>query len=123
MKDELWFDISSEDSGGSLYRIRSNGGDTSFLYRHSTYDADRDETRLFTTPYASFEAFWQALTGNSEWFYLHPLYVHPEVRPFVQQQLKGVRWEVQGDEKWQLSHRRQWDKVLSDPGNYYNKPL
>ena len=122
MDGELYFDISSGETGGSLYRISIKGRESSFLYHHSTYDADRDETRLFKTPFASFEAFWQQLTSNREWFYLHPLYVHPEVRQFVLKQLKGVRWDVQGDEKWQLSHRRQWDKVLSDPGGYY-KPF
>ena len=121
MKDELYFDISSEESGGSLYRVTGTGK-ISFRYHHSTYDADRDETKLFQTAYESFEAFWKELTKDPEWFYQHPLFVHPEVRGFIQSQLKKVNWEVQGDEKWQRSHQRQWDKVLTDPGSYY-KPF
>ena len=122
MKKELFLDISSEETGGSLMRIVASDGKASFLHQHSTFDADRDEIRVFETPYPSFDAFWKQLTTNREWFYLHPLFVHPEIRAFIKSELKNVNWTVQGDEKWQLSHRRQWDKVLSDPGNYY-KPF
>lgn len=119
MKPELYLDISGEESGGSLMRTRNANGTASFVYHHSTYDARRDEIKVFETSYASFDAFWQQLTQNREWFYLHPLFVHPEIRAFIRTQLQGVNWKVQGDEKWQRSHQRQWDKVLSDPGNYY----
>ncbi len=53
-----------------------------FRYEHSTYDDDRDEIKIFTTEYASFAQFWQMLTKDKEWFYQHPLYVHPEQRSF-----------------------------------------
>lgn len=122
MQAELYFDISSTDTGGSLFRLKDNNGSFSFIYEHSKYDELRDEIQVFKTPYPSFEAFWQMMTNNSEWFYLHPLYVHPTLRDFIQQQLTSVNWKVQGDEKWQESHKRQWRKVLSDPAEYY-KPL
>lgn len=122
MQHELFFDISSTETGGSLYRLRNSDDTFSFLYDHSSYDTYRDEIRVFKTNYPSFEAFWQMLTKNSEWFYLHPLYVHPDIRAFIREQLTSVNWLVQGDEKWQESHRRQWRKVLSDPEEYY-KPL
>lgn len=118
-QQELYFDLSSEETGGSLYRLQTPGGSYSFLYHHSTYDDYRDEIRVFQTPYPSFEAFWLELTKDREWFYRHPLFVHPEIRPFVKQQLKGVDWTVQGNAKWQASHQRQWDKVLGDPATYY----
>ena len=122
MQSELYFDISSAESGGSLYRVKNKEGSLSFNYQHSAYDAYRDEIKVFNTPYPSFEAFWKELTKDPEWFYLHPLYVHPEVRAFIQEQLKRVNWQVQGDKKWQDSHQRQWKKVLTDPKDYY-KPL
>lgn len=121
MQRELYFDISSEESGGSLYRLRNEGGQTSFLYHHSTYDSDRDEVKVFETPYPSFEAFWKELAQNREWFYLHPMFVHPEQRAFVQGELARVDWSVQPDPKWQESHKRQWKKVLNDPASYYGK--
>ena len=62
MKPELYLDISSEESGGSLFRTVSAAGKISFTYHHSTYDADRDITRVFETPYSSFDAFWEQLT-------------------------------------------------------------
>jgi hypothetical protein len=122
MPQELYFDISSEQSGGSLYRITDASGAVSFLYNHSTYNDDTDDIQVFKTPYPSFEAFWQDLTKNQEWFYLHPLFVHPEQRSFVQQQLQHVNWNIHPDKKWQESHQRQWKKVLVEaPDNYYRK--
>ena len=120
MKPELYFDIGSPESGGSLYRIRHEDGSQSFSYQHSTYDEYRDEIKVFETLYPSFEAFWQELTKNKEWFYLHPLYVHPEQRDFVRAQLQAVNWDIHPDRKWQESHQRQWKKVLTDPKDYYN---
>lgn len=122
MQPELYFDISSTETGGSLYRLKDRDGNFSFIHNHSTYDAYRDEIRVFKTPYPSFDAFWKVLTNDPEWFYLHPLYVHPDIRPFIEAQLLGVNWQVQGDVKWQESHKRQWRKVLSDRDDYY-KPL
>lgn len=120
MKPELYFDIGSPEKGGSLYRETKETGDVSFVYQHSVYDERRDEIKVFQTPYPSFKAFWQYLIKDKEWFYLHPLYVHPEIRAFIQEELKDVDWQVQGDRKWQESHRRQWNKVLTDPKDYYN---
>lgn len=122
MKPELYFDINTEDSGGSLFRIQAPDGSLSFLYHHSTYNLDTDATDVFQTKYPSFEAFWQELTKDKQWYYQHPLYVHPEQRAFVQEQLKSVNWNTQGDKKWQHSHQRQWTKVLSDPKDYYTPP-
>ena len=119
MQKELYFDISSEQSGGSLYRMATPGGEPSFLYNHSTYNDKTDEVKVFETRYQSFADFWKELIKNPEWFYLHPLYVHPEQRAFVQEQLKPVNWQIYPDKKWQESHQRQWKKVLTDPGGYY----
>ena len=119
MQPELYFDISSTKTGGSLYVFHISDGSLSFRYDHSTYDAYRDEISVFKTPYPSFEAFWQMLTQDPKWFYRHPLYVHPDIRVFIKAQLLNVNWKIQGDEKWQESHRRQWRKVLSDPTDYY----
>ena len=119
MQKELYFDISSEQSGGSLFRIPNPGGEPSFLYNHSTYNDKTDEVKVFETRYPSFTAFWQELTKNREWFYLHPLFVHPEQRAFVREQLKSVNWNIHPNKKWQESHQRQWTKVLSDPESYY----
>lgn len=121
MKQELYFDSSSEEAGGSLYRIQKPDGTFSFLYHHSTYDTANDETKVFQTPYAAFEDFWKALTKEDvHWAFQHALYVHPSLRLFIKAQLKNVDWAVQGDAKWQASHQRQWTKVLSDGEEYYN---
>ncbi len=60
------------------------------------------------------------LTKDPQWYYRHPLFVHPEQRAFVREQLKTVNWDVHRDKKWQESHQRQWKKVLNDPGRYYD---
>ncbi len=123
MQKELYFDISTAGSGGSLYRVKDDTGNYSFQYQHSTYDDDRDEIKIFDTSYASFALFWQALIQDKQWFYQHPLYVHAEQRDFVRLQLQGVNWAVYPDKKWQDSHQRQWKKVLSDTDDYYRSRL
>jgi hypothetical protein len=122
MPKELYFDISSEGNGGSLYRVREAGGEISFLYNYSISDADTGEVEVFDTWYVSWEAFWKMLTADPEWYYWHPLFVHPEQREFVREALKRVNWGVHPDKKWQESHQRQWKKVLEDPGAYYRGP-
>ena len=122
MAKELYFDISTEKNGGSLYRITDENGKTSFLYSHSTYDDTKDEVKIFETPFPDFSAFWKNLLKDPKWFYWHPLYIHPEQRSFVQEQLKKADWTSHPNKKWQESHQRQWKKVLTDPGNYYKGP-
>jgi hypothetical protein len=119
MAKELYFDIHSEDSGGSLFRIFDEKGEPAFLYNQSKIDPATDELSVFDTWYISFEAFWRMLSGDPRWYYRHPLFVHPEQRDFVREQLKNVDWTVHPDKKWQESHQRQWKKVLSDPKDYY----
>jgi len=116
---ELYFDISNENAGGSLYRITTGDGGAYFYYNHSTYDDVKDEVKVFETKYPDFAAFWSMLTADKKWFFQHPLFVHPEQRDFVREKLKTVDWSVMGDRKWQDSHQRQWKKVLSDPDKYY----
>ena len=110
MEKQLYFDISAEESGGSLYRIKNEAGIISFQYSHSTYDVDSDEIKIFETVYSSFNDFWQMLTKDAQWFYQHPLYIHPEQRGFIKTELEKVNWFVQPDKKWQHSHQRQWKK-------------
>ncbi len=116
---ELYFDISSEETGGSLYRITNENAVPYFDYNYSTYDSKLDEIKVFDKKFSSFDEFWKEITKNPEWFYLHPLFVHPEQREFVREQLKNVNWNIHPNKKWQDSHQRQWKKVLSDPGDYY----
>ena len=122
MPKELYFDISSERSGGSLYRIRESNGEISFLYNYSISDEHSGEVDVRDTWYVSWEAFWKALTADREWYYQHPLFVHPDQREFVREALRRVNWGVHPDKKWQESHQRQWKKVLEDPGTYYQGP-
>lgn len=119
MPKELYFDISSENSGGSLYRMQEANGDTSFLYNYSITDSKTGEVEVFDRWYVSWEGFWKALVTDTQWYYNHPLFVHPEQREFVREVLKRVNWSVHPDKKWQESHQRQWKKVLEDPGTYY----
>ena len=118
MKPVLYLDISSESGGGSLYQLP----DGSFIWHHSTYNEALDETKVFQTAYTSFALFWQMLTRDPQWYYQHPLYVHPAIRAYINTQLEKADWSVQGDARWQQSHQRQWTKVLSDRPGYYDVP-
>ncbi len=120
---ELYIDISNENAGGSLYRITEPNGGVHFYYNHSTYNSDTDELQVFENHFADFAAFWTYLTADKQWFYLHPLFIHPEQRDFIREKLQHVNWLVAGDKKWQESHQRQWKKVLTDPGSYYREKL
>ncbi|MFT3932384.1 MAG: hypothetical protein QM726_02120 [Chitinophagaceae bacterium] len=123
MNKELYIDISNEEAGGSLYRVTGSKGETHFYYNHSSYNSDTDELQVFETNYPDFASFWQYVVSNPQWFYLHPLYIHPEQRAFIQAQLKGVNWSAGGNDiKWQQSHQRQWKKVLEAPDAYYKGP-
>jgi hypothetical protein len=118
MQSELYFDISSETNGGSLYKTEEGNGKEVFVFEHSIVDETTDEIKVHKTTFNSFDSFWKELS-KERWFYMHPLFVHPDIRPFIKQQLQHVDWSVEGDFKWQDSHRRQWTKVLTDPGKYY----
>jgi hypothetical protein len=118
MQYELYFDISSETSGGSLYKVADDHGTSSFVFEHSIIDETTDEIKISKTSFNSFDAFWKEIL-KERWYYTHPLFVHPEIRPFIEQQLQHVDWSVEGNLKWQESHKRQWRKVLTDPGSYY----
>lgn len=120
---ELYIDISNENAGGSLYRVTDTNGSVHFYYNHSTYNSDTDELKVFESHFANFAAFWAHITADKQWFYLHPLFIHPEQRDFIKEQLQHVNWQVPGDKKWQESHQRQWKKVLTDPGSYYREKL
>jgi hypothetical protein len=58
-----------------------------------------NEIKVFETKYASFDEFWQMLTKDAKWFYQHPLYIHPEQRNFVKQQLQHVDWNLHPDKR------------------------
>ncbi len=122
MKKELYFDISNESAGGSLYRISKDDGSIDFFYQHSTYDADKDEVKVFESHYPDFAAWWQMLTTDKNWFYQHPLFVHPEQRSFVIEQLKKANWNISANKKVAVkatsgNGRRCWrgEELLQGP--------
>jgi hypothetical protein len=121
MQKELYFDISSEKRGGSLYRMTENDGSAHYLYQFSDYNDDTGELAVQEKTFQDFASFWIYLTADPEWFYQHPLFVHPEQRPWVSGQLAGVNWDIHPNAKWQESHRRQWKKVLEAGPGYYRK--
>ena len=119
-KGEIYFDIHSEESGGTLLRMQGPNGDFYFLYDYSVYDASRDEVSVSQKRFPDFVSFWSYIKSNNrDWYYLHPLFIHPEQRNFITDELKNVNWESQEGRKWQESHQRQWKKVLTDPPRYY----
>ena len=99
--------------------IKDEAGNSSFLYQHSIYNEEQDDIKVFETTYSSFADFWKMLAADVQWFYQHPLYVHPEQREFIRKQLQQVNWSLHPDKKWQDSHQRQWKKVLTDRDDYY----
>lgn len=122
MLKELYFDIVSDEWAGGLYILKSEQGNSSFHYHCTASDLDAEKTVITTFDYTSFADFWKELVKNDLWFTLHPLYIHPDQRPFIKEALKKVNWNRVADEKWREMYKRQWNKVLTNPATYY-QPL
>jgi hypothetical protein len=124
MDKELFFDIVSDEWAGGLYRVTSDSGTTNFYYHHSLSDLEDDNQKTTVTEsfFPGFAAFWKQFTLNNRWFTFHPLFIHPEERAFIREELKKVNWKLVADDKWREMYQRQWNKVLNNPASYY-KPL
>ncbi len=121
MNKELFFDIVSDEWAGGLYRLNDDKGNKSFYYHRSSSDLDEDKNTnaVIENNYNSFTEFWAEFIKDNRWFTLHPLYIHPDQRPFIKEELKNVNWKVVTDEKWRDMYQRQWNKVLTNPASYY----
>jgi len=125
MNKELYFDIVSDEWSAGLYKLTAATGAISYYYHHTLSDLEDENhnTAVVTeTNYPGFAAFWEYFTMNGRWFTYHPLYIHPEQRPFIKEELKKVNWTSVADQKWRDMYQRQWNKVLNNPAVYY-KPL
>ncbi|MEJ7737664.1 MAG: hypothetical protein WKF97_09580 [Chitinophagaceae bacterium] len=119
VQKDLYFDVVSEEGAGGLYRLTNTGGGIEFYYHYSSADLESDKVYAAESRYNRFADFWKQFIRNNRWFCLHPLYIHPEQRAFIKQELNKVNWELVEDEKWRDMYRRQWNKVLGDPPVYY----
>ena len=122
MQKELYFDIVSEEGAGALYCITASDGNTNFYYHYCASDLDSDRTETKESDFKDFTDFWKDFASDKKWFCLHPLYIHPELRPFIKQQLDNISWRLVTDDHWRIMYQRQWNKVLNNPAEYY-KPL
>ncbi len=122
MHKELYFDFVSEDGSAAVDRITNEQSDTYFNYQYSSSDLERDRMMVAEKRFETFNEFWTTFVENKQWFCLHPLFIHPEQRPFIREKLKAVNWSSVKDEKWQDMYQRQWNKVLNGPATYY-KPM
>ena len=119
MQKTLYFDIVSDESAGALTLLTSEDGNRSFHYHESASDLEYEKTINKEDTFVSFAEFWKFFTRDPKWFLLHPLFIHPDQRDFVRQQLKKVNWNIVEDEKWQNMYQRQWNKALTGPAQYY----
>lgn len=116
---DLYFDVVSEEGAGGLYRLTNSDGGVHYYYHYSSSDLETGKVYSAESRYEKFADFWNQFIRNTLWFCLHPLYVHPEQRPFIKQQLDIVNWQLVQDDKWREMYKRQWNKVLSNPPEYY----
>ncbi len=119
MREDLYFDIMSVEGAGGLYVVEPASAEKHFRYHYTSSDLENDKTTNTSARYSSFEEFWKEFIKNNRWFTLHPLYIHPEQRPFIKEELRKVNWKVIADEKWRDMYQRQWNKVLNNPAEYY----
>jgi len=122
MPKELYFDIVSDQGAGGLYLVIAGDGSTTFYYHYCSTDLETDRVETTEANFNNFTDFWKHFTSDIKWYCLHPLYIHPELRSFIKQQLDNVSWKLVKDDHWRVMYQRQWNKVLNNPAEYY-KPL
>lgn len=119
MNKELYFDIVSEEGAGALYYITTNDGKKNFYYHYCSSDLETGDAENTETDFLNFIDFWKYFIADKNWFCLHPLYIHPELRAFIKQQLNNISWRLVTDDQWRVMYQRQWNKVLNNPAEYY----
>ena len=86
-KEELLFHWGTEGSGSELYKITS-GRKVTFVNRFTFFDIDKDDNETWQNcerQYDSFAAYWIEFTEHPHWLHYHPVFVHPDYKPFVRE--------------------------------------
>jgi hypothetical protein len=90
--EELIFHWGLEGYGAEIYRITEDGK-VRFMKRYSSMDMDENDDEIWRhgeVEYKSFEAYWNEFVAQEHWLHYHPVYLHPDYKPFVREYLTNV---------------------------------
>lgn len=89
---ELIFHWGLEGFGAKLYRV-TNNGEIRFLKHFSSMDMDENDDEIWRNgevEYRSFEEYWNEFVSQELWLHCHPVFLHPEYKPFVRDYLTNI---------------------------------
>ena len=84
--EERIFSWSLDGFGSKLFRITDNRKER-FLNRYSSMEiSEKDKDVLFNNDleFYSFEEFWKEFTAQPLWLHYHPIFIHEDYKPFLQ---------------------------------------
>jgi len=90
--EELIFHWGLEGYGAEIYRI-TEIGKVRFLMRYSSMDMDENDYEIWRygeVKYTSFEDYWNEFVSQEHWLHYHPIFLHPEYKPFVREYLTNI---------------------------------
>lgn len=116
--DQLIFEAHADSSSYTVYQEHASN---QILVEEVTFNEFSDIVDKKKDYYPDFFSYWKEFSQKPNWHFFHPLFIAPDYRSLVQDALEKVDWNIFPDVKWQQSHQKQWEKVLSDPEKYYSK--
>ena len=90
--EELIFHWGLEGYGAEIYQITENGK-VRFLKRYSSMDMDENDDEIWRhgeVEYRSFEDYWNEFVSQEHWLHYHPVFLHPDYKPFVREYLTNI---------------------------------
>lgn len=90
--EELIFHWGLEGYGAEIYRITEKGK-VRFLKKYSSMDMDENDAEVWrqgVIEYGKFEEYWDEHVSQEQWLHYHPIYLHPDYKPFVREFLTNI---------------------------------
>lgn len=116
--DQLIFEVHADAASYTVYQENATN---TIIVEEVKFDEFSEIVDKEKLSFSDFNSYWKVFTQKTNWHYFHPLFIAVEYRDMVKAALEDVDWNIFPDIKWQQSHQKQWDKVLTDPANYYTK--
>lgn len=116
--DQLIFEVHADAASFTVYQEHATN---QIVVEEVKFDEFSELVDKDKTTFPDFYSYWKIFSQKPNWHYYHPLFIDVQYRELVREALETVDWNIFPDIKWQQSHQKQWDKVLSDPADYYRK--
>ena len=111
---ELYFEIAAEGGASRIYKVTDDLGEVYFYRFHTNYDVDEDDITEHEEYYGTFEDFLKEFLQMQNWYFLHPLFVHKDLKPAIQTLIENLNLKLKDDPRWINHHRETWKRVLEE---------